>query len=247
MPKDTRVCFDITPPPLVMYDEDPKMPLQHPRVEMMEMMAVSKGEDKLSQMIVASLQKPVVASLQKPIVMSLKPPLQTQIMPQDIEQSIAAHVKVQCNPTKFENTDSIAVRLLARQRGSKAATPNKQAFTVVNMGMGELLKYWQLHHTKFKKDWNISANEFGHLAQGVGGRVQGTNTIYFIAKGEVPQDGFKDITYIRFVCTVWTKKNEPNWTRAIMGGNLIDYPDDVGTPTANLLLIKIFLNSVIST
>jgi hypothetical protein len=31
-----------------------------------------------------------------------------------------------------------------------------------------------------------------------------------------------------------------------MGGNLINYPDDVGTPTANLLLIKIFLNSVIS-
>jgi hypothetical protein len=32
-----------------------------------------------------------------------------------------------------------------------------------------------------------------------------------------------------------------------MGGNLIHYPDDVGTPTADLLLIKIFLNSVIST
>jgi hypothetical protein len=32
-----------------------------------------------------------------------------------------------------------------------------------------------------------------------------------------------------------------------MGGNLINYPDDVGTPTANLLLIKIFLNSIIST
>ena len=31
-----------------------------------------------------------------------------------------------------------------------------------------------------------------------------------------------------------------------MGGNLINYPDDVGTPTANLLLIKIFLNSVTS-
>ncbi len=32
-----------------------------------------------------------------------------------------------------------------------------------------------------------------------------------------------------------------------MGGNLINYPDDVGTPTTNLLLIKIFLNSVILT
>jgi hypothetical protein len=32
-----------------------------------------------------------------------------------------------------------------------------------------------------------------------------------------------------------------------MGGNLINYPDDVGTPAANLLLIKIFLNSIMST
>jgi hypothetical protein len=32
-----------------------------------------------------------------------------------------------------------------------------------------------------------------------------------------------------------------------MGGNLINYPEDVGTPTANLLLIKILLNSVILT
>ena len=35
--------------------------------------------------------------------------------------------------------------------------------------------------------------------------------------------------------------------QAMMGGNLINYPDDVGVPTANLLLIKIFLNSVMST
>jgi len=35
--------------------------------------------------------------------------------------------------------------------------------------------------------------------------------------------------------------------RATMGGNLINYPDDVGVPTANLLLIKNFLNSIIST
>ena len=32
-----------------------------------------------------------------------------------------------------------------------------------------------------------------------------------------------------------------------MGRNLIHYPEDVGTPTADLLLIKIILNSVIST
>jgi hypothetical protein len=35
--------------------------------------------------------------------------------------------------------------------------------------------------------------------------------------------------------------------QATLGGTLIHYPKDVGTPTANVLLNKIFLNSVIST
>jgi hypothetical protein len=31
-----------------------------------------------------------------------------------------------------------------------------------------------------------------------------------------------------------------------MGGNLINYPDDCGTPTADLLTVKLMFNSVIS-
>jgi hypothetical protein len=61
------------------------------------------------------------------------------------------------------------------------------------------------------------------------------------------QDRRKNITYIKFVCTIRTEKKDPYRTRATMGGNLLNYPDNLGTPTANLLLIKILLNSVIST
>jgi hypothetical protein len=32
-----------------------------------------------------------------------------------------------------------------------------------------------------------------------------------------------------------------------MGGNLINYPGDCGTPTADLLTVKLLFNSVIST
>jgi len=46
--------------------------------------------------------------------------------------------------------------------------------------------------------------------------------------------------------SVHTEKDDPYRIRATLGGNLIHYPDNVGTPTAILLLIKIFLNSVIS-
>eukprot|EP00804_Cyclotella_cryptica_P029606 CCRYP_017297-RA/>CCRYP_017297-RA protein AED:0.46 eAED:0.12 QI:0/-1/0/1/-1/1/1/0/186 len=108
------------------------------------------------------------------------------------------------------------------------------------------LKYRQLlQHPKFKDAWNTSAaNKFGCLVQGVGGWVEGTNTIEFISKSEVPSDRFKDVTY---VCSVCTEKKEPNGIRVTMGGNLIHHPKDMGTNTAKRLLIKIFLNSVIST
>jgi hypothetical protein len=32
-----------------------------------------------------------------------------------------------------------------------------------------------------------------------------------------------------------------------MGGNLVNYPDDCGTPTADLLTVKLMFNSIIST
>ena len=43
------------------------------------------------------------------------------------------------------------------------------------------------------------------------------------------------------------RKEQTQLNTVNMGGNLIKNPDDVGTPTANLLLIKVFLNSVVST
>jgi hypothetical protein len=125
----------------------------------------------------------------------------------------------------------------------------EHAAPVLDVDTGKLLEYRALlKHQKFRKEWSISAaNEFGQLAQGVGGRVKGTDTIRFIRKSEVPVDRLKDVTYIRMVCNVRTEKKEPNRPRATVGGNLINCEDDVGTPTAELLLIKIFFNSVIST
>jgi hypothetical protein len=61
------------------------------------------------------------------------------------------------------------------------------------------------------------------------------------------EDRLKDVTYIKFVSLIRTEKEDPHQIQATLGGNFIHYPEDVRTPTANLLLIKIFLNSVIST
>ena len=124
------------------------------------------------------------------------------------------------------------------------------ANAVMDVETGALLEYRQLMKSKkYAPDWGISsANEFGRLAQGIGNRTKTpTNTIFFINKSEVPHDRFKDCTYGKFVCVVLPQKAEPIRTRLTVGGNRINYPGEVGTPTADMLLVKIMLNSVVST
>ncbi len=53
-------------------------------------------------------------------------------------------------------------------------------------------------------------------------------------------DQRRDVTYLKFVCMVRTEKAEPNRTKATMGGNLINYPEDVDTPTATVIYQDIF-------
>ncbi len=48
-----------------------------------------------------------------------------------------------------------------------------------------------------------------------------------------------------FVCEVRPEKDDPNCTRITIGGNRICYPGDVGTNTASLELLKLFLDSVL--
>ena len=57
-----------------------------------------------------------------------------------------------------------------------------RALAVLDQDTGTLLNYRALlRHPAYHDDWTkSSANEFGRLANGVGGRVKGTNTIRFI-------------------------------------------------------------------
>jgi len=114
---------------------------------------------------------------------------------------------------------------------------------------GDMLEYRHLmKRPEYKEQWSTSyANEIGRLAQGIKGRVTGTNTMFFIHKGEVPKDRIRDTTYGRITCMFRPEKEEQNRTRLTMGGDRINYPDDCGTPTADLLTVKLLLNSVIST
>ncbi len=74
-----------------------------------------------------------------------------------------------------------------------------------------------------------------------------TETIFFVKKDKIPDDRKGNETYARVVCVYGDGKKDKYRTRITMGGNLVNYPGDCGRPTANLLTVKLLLNSIIST
>ena len=88
--------------------------------------------------------------------------------------------------------------------------------------------------TSLKGDDNILrnkyfSNELLRLAQGVRKIVSGSNTILFLIESQVPQD--RKSTYGRIVCDIKPQKVETHRTRLTEGGNLIDYPGEIATPS----------------
>ena len=125
-----------------------------------------------------------------------------------------------------------------------------QAMALMDAETGKVLNYKQLmRNQNYKKKWGISpANEFGRLANGVGGRTKNpTNTIKFVRKDEVPKNRRKDVTYGSFVCNMRPEKKEKERTRFVVGGDRINYPGEVATPTADMLVAKLLFDSVVST
>jgi hypothetical protein len=114
---------------------------------------------------------------------------------------------------------------------------------------GELLEYRHLiANEKTRAIWQHSyGNELGRLTQGMPGRNEGTNTMFFIRRDQVPKDRVKDVTYGLITTLIRLEKEEIHRTRLVAGGNRVNYPGDAGTPTADLLTIKLLLNSIIST
>ena len=123
------------------------------------------------------------------------------------------------------------------------------ANAVLDLSTGELLEYRHLiQNPKYAREWKLSSgNEIRRLAQGIGDRVKGTNTIFFVNKKELPQDCFKDVTYGKFVCMCRKNKEETDRTQLAVGGNHMNYTDDCGTPPTVLLMVKPLLNSIVST
>jgi hypothetical protein len=120
------------------------------------------------------------------------------------------------------------------------------AGAIVDPETGKQLEYRDLiKNAKYEKTWiQAFIKELDQLAQGKCG-VKGTNTIFFIHKSKVPKG--RKVTYGRIVVDYRPHKADPNRARLTVGGDRIEYPYDVSTPTADLITSKLLFNSVIST
>jgi hypothetical protein len=100
---------------------------------------------------------------------------------------------------------------------------------------------------KHHKTWSKAfGKEIGQLAQGQKGVVEGTDALFFIPKSDVPPEQLRDIMYARICANYRPEKADPNRIQITLGGNLVHYPGNIGTRTADLLTVKLLLNSVIS-
>jgi hypothetical protein len=131
-------------------------------------------QDPPPRLIVASPKKRTV---EKQIVEKPQPILKT---PKYIDESIAAQVRARRLQSQTTVDETIADRVARRRRDA--------AYAVLDQETGESLEYrCLLNHTHFKEVWNRStADEFGRLAQGIGGRIKGTNTMQFVNKKDIP-------------------------------------------------------------
>ena len=123
---------------------------------------------------------------------------------------------------------------------------------VIHPTTGKLItKYTELaKDEEMQEVWTTAfGKEWGSLAQGDNktGAI-GTNSLFVMTHDEIkqiPKD--RTITYGRIVVDYRSQKADPNRVRITAGGNLIDYPGELTTRSADLTTSKILWNSVLST
>jgi hypothetical protein len=122
-----------------------------------------------------------------------------------------------------------------------------QANAVVDPNTGASLEYRHLKAGPDSVKWlQAATNEIGRLTQGTGPDMPtGTDTMFFIKHTDKPSN--KKATYLRIVAAHKPHKAEPCRIRFTCGGDKIDYPGNVSTPTVDLTTVKCHLNSVLST
>ena len=110
------------------------------------------------------------------------------------------------------------------------------------MAYRDLIKH---PNKKIRDRWiRAGINEFARLTQGHGD-IEGLDVVTFIPQREMPKD--KKATYARYVVDYRPEKDEPWRLRITCGGDKLDYVGDTTTHSASMEVIKLQLNSIVST
>ena len=86
----------------------------------------------------------------------------------------------------------------------------------------------------------------GTCGNGLGKRVEYTNTFYVVKFEDILKDRLNKICYTSVVCEVIPGKKDPNRAQITIYGTNVCYPGDVGTNTASLELFKLAIISILS-
>ena len=121
------------------------------------------------------------------------------------------------------------------------------AVAIIDHETGKALEYRDLIKIdKHRDTWSKSlANEIRRLAQGIR-EIVGTNTMFFVRKSDMPKSRWRDIMYVHMVVAYRLHNTKPHQSRLTVGGDSINHPYDVSTPTADLTTIKMRWNSTLS-
>ena len=121
-----------------------------------------------------------------------------------------------------------------------------RACAVLNKDTGKLEEYTALANGPNKDVWIRGyANDLGRLAQGVGNRISGTNTVFFISHKDIPAG--RKVTYGKKEVSIRPNKTEMYRVRLTVGGDKLVFDGDTATQCASLTTTKILFNSVLST
>ena len=106
----------------------------------------------------------------------------------------------------------ITSRSLTQANASRCSFSVEILNAVLDKDTDELLEMrHHLANPKYKDVWGKSyTTVLGHLAQGIPGIGEGTNTIVFIIHDNIPFDRLKDITYGCICANYCPEKDDPN-------------------------------------
>ncbi len=107
-----------------------------------------------------------------------------------------------------------------------------------------------MHNPYTSEVWQTAfGKDFNGMAQGdnMPGQM-GTNSIFVMTHDEVQTiTKNQTVTYARVVVDFCPQKADPRRIRITASGNLINYPGELSTWTADLTTLKLMWNSILST